>query len=121
MRHGSSLVRSLPMYARGTDIMARRPDQDEGCAPATSCEAHAIHVVDEIALCARHGLEVLEQRVLRVRHDLVALGVHARVGDGHLIARGRNLSRDEARQLLATLHELLADYPEPVEELLRVC
>src|SRR5262245_10623709 len=101
MRPGSSLVRSLPMYARGPEPMARRPEEDERCAHATSCEAHAIHVVDEIALCVRHGLEMLEQRVLRVRQDLVALGVHARVGEGHLIARGRNLSRDDARQLLA--------------------
>jgi hypothetical protein len=121
MRLGSSLVRFLPKYARGITRMARRPDQDARCAHATSCEANAIHVVDEIALCARHGLEILEERVLRVRRDLVALGVHARVGEGHLIARGRNLSRDEARQLLAKLHHLLEDFPEPVEELLRVC
>ena len=42
------------------------------------------------------------------------------MGEGHLIARGRNLSRDDARQLLAKLHDLLEDYPEPVENLLRV-
>lgn len=100
--------------------MARRPDPDERCAHENGCEASAIHIVDDTALCARHGIEALEARVLRVRQDLVALGVHARVGEGHLIARGRNLSRDEARQLLAKLHGLLEDYPEPVEELLRV-
>jgi hypothetical protein len=100
--------------------MARRPDQGARCAHETRCEANAIHVVDDTALCARHGIEVLQARVLRVRQDLVALGVQARVGEGHLIARGRNLSRDDARALLAKLHELLADYPEPVEELLRV-
>jgi hypothetical protein len=100
--------------------MARRPEQDERCAHETGCEAHAIHVVDDVALCARHGLEALEARVLRVREGLVALGVQARVGDGHLIARGRNLARDDARQLLAKLHDLLEDYPEPVEELLRL-
>lgn len=109
------------MYARGIITMARRPDQGTRCAHETSCEADAIQIVDDTALCARHGLEVLEARVLRVRRDLVALGVHARVGEGHLIARGRNLSRDDARQLLARLHNLLEDYPEPVEELLRIC
>jgi propanol-preferring alcohol dehydrogenase len=31
-----------------------------------------------------------------------------------------NLTRDDARELLAKLHDLLSDYPEPVEELLRV-
>ena len=120
MPRGSSRVRSLPKYARGIPTMARRPDQGERCAHESSCEAHAIHVVDEIALCARHGVEVLEAHVLRVRRDLIALGVHARVGEGHLIARGRNLSRDDARQLLAKLHDLLEDHPERVEELLRV-
>jgi len=100
--------------------MARRPHPDERCGHESSCEARAIHVVDDTALCARHGLEALEVRVLRVRQDLVALGVHARVGEGHLIARGRNLSRDDARHLLAKLHDLLEDYPEPVENLLRV-
>ena len=116
----SSPVRSLPMYARGTEIMTRRPHEDEGCAYQGGCEARAIHVVDDTALCAHHGLEALEERVLRVRQDLVALGVQARVGEGHLIARGRNLARDDARQLLAKLHDLLEDYPEPVENLLRV-
>ena len=100
--------------------MARRPREDEPCGHEAGCEARAIHVVDETALCARHGLEVLETRVHRVRQDLIALGVQARVGNGHLIARGRNLSRDDARQLLGKLHDLLSDYPEPVEELLRV-
>ncbi len=100
--------------------MARRPREDEPCGHEGGCEAKPIHVVDEKALCARHGFEALETRVHRVRQDLMALGVQARVGDGHLIARGRNLSRDDARQLLATLHDLLSDYPEPVEELLRV-
>ena len=116
----SRLVRFLPKYARGIEAMARRPHQDERCGHESSCEASAIHVVDDTALCARHGLEVLEVRVLRVRQDLVALGVQARVGEGHLIARGRNLSRDDARQLLAKLHDLLEDFPEPVENLLRV-
>jgi hypothetical protein len=116
----SSPVRSLPMNAWGISTMARRPDEGERCAHETNCEAHAIHVVDGTALCARHGVEALEARVLRVRQDLVALGVHARVGEGHLIARGRNLSRDDARALLAKLHDLLADYPDPVEELLRL-
>jgi hypothetical protein len=108
------------MYARGTDAMTRRPQEGERCAHQTGCEARAIHVVDDTALCARHGLAMLEERVLRVREDLVALGVQARVGEGHLIARGRNLARDDARQLLAKLHDLLEDYPEPVENLLRV-
>jgi hypothetical protein len=116
----SSPVRSLPMYARGTEMMARRPHEDEGCGHQAGCEARALHVVDDTALCARHGLEALEERVLRVRKDLIALGVQARVGEGHLIARGRNLARDDARQLLAKLHDLLEDYPEPVENLLRV-
>ena len=100
--------------------MAKRPREDEHCAHEGGCQARAIHVVEETALCARHGLEVLETHVHRVRQDLVALGVHARVGEGHLIARGRNLSREDARRLLAKLHDLLADYPGPVEELLRV-
>jgi len=100
--------------------MSRRPREDESCGHEGGCDAPPIHVVDEKALCARHGLEVLETRVHRVRQDLIALGVQARVGEGHLIARGRNLSSDDARQLLAKLHELLSDYPEPVEELLRV-
>src|SRR6188508_300669 len=113
-------VQFLPKYARGIEAMARRPHQDERCGHESSCEAPAIHVVDDTALCAKHGFEALESRVLRVRQDLVALGVHARVGEGHLIARGRNLSRDDARQLLAKLHDLLEDYPEPVEDLLRV-
>jgi hypothetical protein len=108
------------MYARGTDAMRKRPQEGERCAHQTGCEAPAIHVVDDTALCAHHGLAVLEERVLRVRQDLVALGVQARVGEGHLIARGRNLARDDARQLLAKLHDLLEDYPEPVENLLRV-
>ena len=116
----SSAVRSLPMYARGIVTMARRPQEGERCAHQTGCEGPAVHVVDETALCGRHGLAVLEERVLRVRQDLVALGVQARVGEGHLIARGRNLARDDARQLLAKLHDLLEDYPEPVENLLRV-
>jgi len=115
----SSPVRLLPMNARGTNSMTRRPQEGEGCAHQ-GCEARAMHVVEDTALCARHGLEALEQRVLRVRQDLVALGVQARVGEGHLIARGRNLARDDARQLLAKLHDLLEDYPEPVENLLRV-
>ena len=100
--------------------MARQPREDEPCSHEAGCDAKPIHVVDEKALCARHGLEVLETRVHRVRQDLIALGVQARVGEGHLIARGRNLSRDDARRLLATLQDLLADYPEPVEEMLRV-
>jgi hypothetical protein len=104
----------------GDQGMTRRPNPDERCGHEAGCEARAIHVVDDTALCARHGVEALETRVLRVRQDLIALGVQARVGEGHLIARGRNLSRDEARQLLAKLHDLLADYPEPVEALLRV-
>ena len=116
----SSSVRRLPMYARGIVTMTRRPQEGECCAHQTGCEARAVHVVDETALCARHGLAVIEERVLRVRQDLVALGVQARVGEGHLIARGRNLARDDARQLLAKLHDLLEDYPEPVENLLRV-
>jgi len=100
--------------------MSRPLTEDERCGHATGCQARAIHVVDDTALCVRHGVEALETRVLRVRQDLIALGVQARVGEGHLIARGRNLSRDDARQLLAKLHDLLADYPEPVEELLRI-
>ena len=100
--------------------MARRPREDEPCGHEAGCDARPVHVVDETALCRRHGLEALETRVHRVRQDLIALGVQARVGEGHLIARGRNLSRDDARQLLAKLHDLLSDYPEPVEELLRV-
>ena len=100
--------------------MARRPREDEPCGHEAGCDARPMHVVDEKALCARHGVEELEVRVHRVRQDLIALGVHARVGEGHLIARGRNLSRDDARELLAKLHDLLSDYPEPVEELLRV-
>jgi len=100
--------------------MARRPREDEPCGHDAGCDARPVHVVDEKALCARHGVEELEIRVHRVRQDLMALGVHARVGEGHLIARGRNLSRDDARQLLAKLHDLLSDYPEPVEKLLRV-
>ena len=100
--------------------MGRRPEPEERCGHAAGCDAPAVHVVDGTALCVPHGLEQLQARVLRVRQDLMALGVQARVGEGHLIARGRNLARDDARRLLATLHELLADFPEPVEELLRV-
>ena len=100
--------------------MTRRPGPEERCGHETGCEAHAICVVEDTALCGRHGVEALETHVLRVHRDLVALGVHARVGEGQLIARGRNLSRDDARQLLAKLHDLLEDYPEPVEDLLRI-
>ena len=108
------------MNRRGITVMARRPGPEERCGHEAGCQTHAIYVVDDQPLCARHGVEALEARVLRVRQDLVALGVHARVGEGHLIARGRNLSRDDARALLAKLHDLLEDYPEPVEDLLRI-
>ena len=100
--------------------MARRPREDEPCGHDAGCDARPVHVVDEKALCARHGVEELEIRVHRVRQDLIALGVHARDQMPLAHARGRNLSRDDARQLLAKLHDLLSDYPEPVEELLRV-
>lgn len=108
------------MSRAGDTGMTRRPNQDERCGHESGCTKRAVHVVDDVALCTTHGLEALEARVLRVRRDLVALGVQARVGEGHLIARGRNLARDDARHLLAELHELLEEYPEPVEELLRV-
>ena|SRR5580765_1611637 len=106
------------MKRRGIRVMTRRPGPDERCGHAAGCEAHAIYVVDETALCTPHGIEALEARVLTVQRNLVALGVQARVGDGHLIARGRNLSSDDARHLLAKLHDLLEDYPQPVEDLL---
>ena len=100
--------------------MTSRPGPDARCGHEAGCDANAISIVEDLALCARHGLETLEKCVLRVRQDLIALGVHARVGEGHLIARGRNLSRDDARLLLAKLQDLLRDNPDQVEQLLRI-
>jgi hypothetical protein len=100
--------------------MPRRPEEGQLCGYAAGCPTRAVLVVDDVALCTSHGIEMLEGRVLRVRQELVALGIQARVGEGQLIARGRNLARDDARHLLAELHDLLADYPEPVEQLLRI-